>query len=123
MATVVMTRLLANIRTALEVFLDDTCTISRERETFDSMGGSSHVPEIVASGVSCRVIMGKSDTENIGNQESLTETYRLIVPVGTELDVDYIVTLADETVYQVIEIITQRSDAMDAQVMMKRVRI
>jgi len=122
MATATLTRILADIRANVETYLDDTCTISREKQTSDSMGAPTGGKEIVASGVSCRVIKGRSDTENIGDQESLTETYRLIVPVGTALEVDYSVTLADDTVYQVIEIITQRSDAMDAQAMIKRVR-
>lgn len=106
----------------MESFLDDSCTISREKTTYDSMGAASGAKEIVASGVSCRVIKGISDTENIGDQQSLTETYRLIVPVGTALEVNYFVTLVDGTVYKVIEIITQRSDAMDAQALIKRER-
>lgn len=116
------TLLLQKVNARLGTFLDDTCTVSRESNSYDETGAPTGRPEIVASGVSCRVIAGKSDTENIGDQESLTEWYRLIVPVGTELEVNYIVTLSDDTEWHVIDVITQRSEATDAQALIKRER-
>ena len=102
--------------------MTDSCTISRDTNASDETGAPDGSTEIVASGVSCRVIEGKGDIEDIGDQESLTEWYRLIVPVGTSLEVNYLITLADETVYRVLEVITQRTDAMDAQAVIKRER-
>lgn len=108
------------IKARLETFLDDTCTIKRPKKTKDSMGARQGALEIVASSVACRVIAGKSDIEDIGEQQAMTEWYRLIVPVGTDLAAGYVVVLADGTEYRVIDLITQRSDAMDAQAMIKR---
>lgn len=117
----VRSRLLSRVQTRLETFLGtDTCTISREGDSSDSTGAPTYVPVIVASNVPCRLIEGKSDTENIGDQESLSDWYRLIVPIGTELGVDYQITLSDGAIYQVIELVTQRTEKMDLQALVKR---
>ena len=112
--------LLQNMKSRLETRLPDLCTISRYAKNSDSMGAPTGVPEIIATDIACRVIGGNSDIEDIGDQHALTESYTLIVPVGTQLGVGYIVTLADGTVYQVIDLITRRSEAMDAQALIKR---
>jgi len=101
-------------------FFTDSCTIKRLANSSDETGARTGVTEIVAENVPCRIIAGKSDVEDIGDQLSLTEWFRLIVPVGTELGAEYTVTLASGVVFQVIDIITQRTDATDAQAMIKR---
>jgi hypothetical protein len=111
---------LPKIKTRLETFLTDLCTISRYANSHDGTGAPTGASELVASNVACRVIEGKSNIEDVGDQQTLTEWYRLIVPVGTDLGPDYIITLADGTVYQVIDLITQRTDAMDIQALIKR---
>ncbi len=101
-------------------FFTDTCIIKRLADSSDSAGARVGIMEIVAEDVPCRIIEGKSDIEDIGDQLSLTEWFRLIVPVGTELGAEYTITLASGAVFQVIDIITQRTDATDAQAMIKR---
>ncbi len=112
--------ILQNITTRLESFLSDLCTIKRAAKSYDSTGAQSGVLETVAAGVACRVIEGNSNIEDIGDQQTLTEWYRLTVPVGTDLGANYFVELANGDVFKVIDLITQRSEATDAQAMMKR---
>lgn len=119
--TAIRTILLSKIKSRLETFLDDTCTIKRESNTFDSMGAQVGNLETVASGVSCRVINGKSDVENQADQETITEWYRLIVPVGTQLGADYLVELSsDGSLWRVLEVITRRTEKTDHQAIIKR---
>lgn len=112
--------LMQKIRERELTFFTDSCTIKRPADSSDSTGARTGFPELVAEDVPCRIIEGKSDIEDIGDQLSLTEWFRLIVPVGTELGVEYSVTLASGAVFWVIDIITQRTDATDAQAMIKR---
>jgi hypothetical protein len=108
------------IRQRLGTFLDDTCTIKRSANSSDETGADTGTKIIVAEDVACRIIEGKSDIGDIGDQLSLTEWYRLILPVGTELGTEYTVTLGNGDVFQVIDILTQRTDATDVQAVIKR---
>ena len=111
--------IMLKIQERLETFLPDSCVIGRRADDYDSTGAPTGDIESETT-VACRVITGKSDIEDIGQQPTMTEWYRLIVPLGTELAAGYIVTLADDTVYQVISIVTQRTDAPDMQALIKR---
>ena len=113
-------RILSNIRTKLNTFLSDTCTIRRKLKSYDPAGAPTGAGEIVEADVSCRVIEGKGDLDDIGNQQILTEWYRLIVPVGTELNAGYSIELSDGTIFQIIDMIARRTEAMDVQAIMKR---
>lgn len=116
-------RLLAKIKSRTETFLgENTCTISRQKRKTDLSGSPTGAAEVIASGVPCRIIDAESETEEIGKQHSITEEYMLIVPVGTDLGVGYTVTVDDGNVYQILEIMTRLSEAVDAQARITRER-
>lgn len=113
---------LARVKQRLEKYVDDVCTIKRRSATQGPRGETNPNYDIVAENVDCRVIKGESGMDDVGDQASLTETYRLIVPVGTELGVHYRVVLADGSKFEIIDVIDKRSDPVDAQALMVRER-
>ncbi len=116
-------RLIQKIQARLETFVgENTCTISKPARTKGPTGhpGSGHV--IVASDVPCRIIDGSSETDEIGDQHAILEKYKLIVAVGTELGVNYSVTVDDGNTYSILDIISRHSESVDAQAMMTRER-
>lgn len=103
------------IQRMTEGFLTSTCTIEREEETpIDAYGDRSHEWVTVAEDVACRVIMAGIRTGGAiverASQEQMRDEVRLIVSRNTALDVDYRVTLADGTVYDVVRIETLLTD-------------
>ena len=121
--SVVRDRLIQKIQARLETFVgENSCTISRPALTKGPTGAASSGKVIVASAVPCRIIDGSSETEDIGDQHAILERYKLIVPVGTELGVGYIVTVDDGNTYNILDIITRHSESVDAQAMMTRER-
>jgi hypothetical protein len=121
---------LAMIRRQTAGFLKDTCKIE-----FETNGASSFMPKpltvLVANGVACRVIMSRQGTrpsaEQVASQEQIVDEYRLIVPYGTALAVNQIVTVytdgaGEGTTYQVTGLITERTDENDAQAVIIRAR-
>ena len=121
----VTTHLLERMKARVALFLDDTCTIEAEVDAVDEMGAPAHTWEVVEADVECRVIdarqSGISATMEVGAQEAMVDTYRLIVPVGTALAVDQRVTVNSD-VYQIVALVDGRSDAVDAQAVITRVR-
>jgi hypothetical protein len=119
-------RIIAYARRQLERTLTDTCRIEKEGDTTGTMGEPQHSWEIVQEDVPCRVIrVGGSRpgrTEGVSDRESMVEEFRLILPFGTEIDLDYRVVLADGQVFMVISIVDQWTDAADVQVIMVRER-
>ena len=113
---------LEKIRERLDDRLIDSCTISKQANSYGATGAATGALEIVADDVPCRVIEGKSDTDDIGDQHAITESYTLVVPLDTALEVGYVVTF-DSNNYQIIEIVTRHSDSVDAQAMMIRERV
>ena len=111
------------IRARVASFMTDTCTIEREVDAYDKYGSPVREWETSASGVACRVIRaGDQSRGAMGDnalRETMTETYRLIVPVGTVLGVDYRVTINGKT-YQIVNLIDAWTDAMDVQAIMVR---
>lgn len=121
-------RVINVLKRATAQFLTETCTIEKLANARDRFGNK--VPnqwESVASGVACRVItpggvgISRTASMDVGSQEALVETYRLIVPAGTELDVDYRVTV-DSIQYHVVNVLTARTDETDRQAILTRVR-
>jgi head-tail adaptor len=106
---------LAIVRQNVSVMLTDSCTIERESTGLGDMGQPLHEFEVVASDVDCRVIMAGSRTtgsNNVaGGREALTDRFRLILPVGTDISADYRVTMADGTVYDVVDVEAGLTDA------------
>lgn len=121
----VSTQILAQIKARVALFLGDTCTIEAEVDAVGEMGEPTHGWAVVEADVACRVIdarkSGVSATMEVGAQEAMVDTYRLIVPVGTALAVDQRVTVNSD-VYQIVAAGDGRSDAVEAQAVITRVR-
>lgn len=119
-------RVINILKVATARFLTETCDIEKLANARDKYGNK--VPnqwETVSSDVACRIITAgtrnQSSSMDVGSQEALVETYRLIVPAGTALDVDYRVT-CNGIVYQVVNVLTSRTDETDRQAILTRVR-
>lgn len=121
-------RVLNALKVATAKFLTETCTIEQLANARDRYGNK--IPnqwETVASGVACRVIttggqgINRTSSMDVGSQEAMVETYRLIVPAGTSLDVDYRVTV-NSVIYQVVSVLVARTDETDRQAILTRVR-
>lgn len=117
--------LLARLRAITTSWLTETCTIEREILGVGVMGEETHDWQLIASGVKCRVItsttMGStSQTQAVGNQESLVDTYRIVFPYGTNLGVNMRITV-NGLVYTVISVLTGRTDETDTQAVCVRV--
>lgn len=116
---------LARIAARVALFMGDSCTIEAEVDAAGAMGEMTDTWAVVAADVACRVIdareTGVSAMANVGAQEAMVDTYRLIVPVGTALAVDQRVTVGSD-VYQIVALVDGRSDATDAQAVITRVR-
>lgn len=101
------------IQARVESMLNETCTIEREVLSTDEYGARVHTWASVASGVACRVIRAGTSNQGAGQviaeQETMIDRYRLIVPAGTVLDVDYRVTVGAR-VYGVVNIADDLSD-------------
>lgn len=119
-------RALAYVRRQLERTLTDTCQIEREDDTTGSMGEPHHGWVIVQEDVPCRVIRVAGSwsgrTEVVSDRESMVEEFRLILPFGTEIGLDYRVVLSGGQAYQVVSIVDQWTNAADVQVVMVRER-
>jgi hypothetical protein len=80
---------LARIKTMLAGFLDDVCRIEREALVQGVMGEPLHQWGLVADDVACRLIRGMDgrtgQTATVGNQQKLTESYRVILPINTDV--------------------------------------
>lgn len=70
-------------------YLDNTCRIERETSSQDAMGAHRHEWQLLMDGVACRLISGKDSrtpqTEMVGAQPKLTESYRVVMPLGTDV--------------------------------------
>ncbi len=99
-----------------------SCKIERRANTTGPSGAPTGDKYVVAENVRCRLIEGKSDTEDIGEQFNITEAYTLVLALGTDIGVNDIVTI-DSNVYNVMDIVTRHSDSSDVQAMIKRERL
>lgn len=119
--------MLAKLRQVAAQYLKDTCTIQAQAFTRDRYGGvDASQWNVVAENVACRIILqsgsGNNAPQAVGDQESLIDEYRLIVPVGTGLAPNQRV-ICNGVTYQVTQIITSRTDETDEQAMITRARI
>lgn len=116
----------AQMQRAAGMLLTDSCTIMAEQLGADELGAPTGSWSVVASGVACRVITLNRLRDTAGEQggrESIADAYRLIVPAGTALDVGQRVTVAsDGAVYEVVDLVTARTDGPDAQAVITRAR-
>lgn len=106
---------LAIVQGNVSAMLTDTCTIERETAANGNMGQSLHEAEVIASGVACRLIRAglksTGSSNNDGGREALTDRFRLILPVGTVISTDYRVRMADDSLYQVVDVEAALTDA------------
>lgn len=120
------TRTLALVRRNVDEMLVETCSIQRETGVKGTMGENLHTLTTVATGVLCRLIRvgqrSRSQTMQVGSQESLVEMYRLITPRATLFEVDDQVTMSDGRVFQVVDVEDGLSDEAFARVVVTRVR-
>lgn len=98
-------RPLGRISVQLAKYFDNTCDIHNEVNGSDIYGAPSHDLVVVARDVACRLIRGKEFKSGavamVGEQARMTEGYRVIMPIGTPIDVGYRVTV-DGLEYRVI---------------------
>ena len=117
--------ILNQLRTTVNRWLTETAIIERQTESRGVYGEQVHDWETVASGVACRVInAGNSNAGNnqqFGNQELMMDRYKIVMPTGTVVDVDYRITVAGR-VYDVVAIVDDRTDSTDVQAIVSRVR-
>lgn len=112
--------ILSQLRRTANQWLKESCTIERQTEDRGAFGEQIHDFETVATDVPCRVINGgqsnTADSQMFGNQEVMLDQYRIVMPAGTVVDVDYRVTVGGR-VYNVTAVTDDRTDATDTQVL------
>lgn len=119
---------LAQMRANAESLMSDTCTIEVGSDAVGEMGEVlSDQYAVVAADVSCRVLsLGsrfKESAGQVGEREIIADHYRLVCPYDTALAVDQRVTLtSDSSVWQVIDLVTERTSATDAQAVIVRMQ-
>lgn len=118
-------QILALMKADTERMMTQTCTIERETETRGEHGEPTRTWQIVAQNVKCRLITAKTASSNatavVMDQEIMEDAYRLCVPVGTALAVEQRVTVAG-AIYNVASIVDGRTNAVDVQAMVTRMR-
>ncbi|MEQ9027565.1 MAG: head-tail adaptor protein [Aggregatilineales bacterium] len=119
-------RMQAIIERRLETFLNQTCDIQREDDARGEYGERIHIWTTVASAVACRVVSVNSSSTSSesamsGRQETIVDTYKLILPNGTTVGVDYRVIVGGQT-FDVVNVFDRWTDRMDTQVLIKRAR-
>lgn len=119
---------LAQMRAAAESLMTDTCTLEARSASAGEYGEPTEEFVVVDASVPCRVItmdnrfFAQQQNPETAGREHIMDAYRLIVPAGTALDVDYRVTLSNGDVYHVVDLITERTDETDSQAIIVRVR-
>lgn len=118
MSQLINPTVLAKLRKQAATTLTDTCTIKRKTTTMGEFLSPQAGYQQIATGVQCRVIgVGTLTNSTVGltaSQESLMESYRLVVPVGTDLQADDMVIIND-LAYSVVRLLDNLSDQFFAQ--------
>lgn len=117
---------LAQLRNRMAAFLKDTCLIEAQQQMTDEYGAPTLAWSIVAEDVPCRVLpIATSSMQSmsalVGSGESLQELYKIICPHGTALAPNQRVTV-NGAVYNVIQLVTARTDETDTQALLTRQR-
>lgn len=116
---------LGSLRNLSQRWLIDTCTIEKQDLAKDVFGAPVVRWTTVAMGVKCRVITAgrqvQSQVQEIGAQETLRDMFKISMPAGTEVDVDYRITVNDVT-YSVVQIEGALTDEFFRQVIAIRYR-
>ena len=116
---------LAHIRRIVEGMMTGRCTIERQQDSRGSIGQIAHTWEIVSQDTHCRLITSKGATlpatEVFADRITMEDTYTISLPVGTEISVDYRVTVNDTT-WRVANVLDNRTDRTDVQAVLTRMR-
>jgi hypothetical protein len=118
---------LSSMKTAAQALMTDTCKIEVLTNAIGEMGEQLQDQySTVSASVACRVItIGnrfREQVASVGNRETIVDSYRLICPAGTALAVDQRITLAsDGSQWEVVDLVTARTDAVDAQAVIVKV--
>lgn len=115
---------IARIKARVDMFLTETCLIEAQSQASDEYGNPIPGSRVtVASNVSCRIIdLGErlqSQAVIDSDQETIVDTYRLILPAGTAIAKDQIITISGDE-YDVVDLITERTDETDVQAVITR---
>ena len=120
----------ATLRNKALTFLIDTCTIEAKTQSVDEIGAPVNAWIVVASSVPCRVVMAGRSNANNANlaamQESMTDTYKLSVPVQNStynwtLAIDQRITI-NSVIYNVVSIEDGLTDTIFRQAILTRER-
>ena len=84
------------MRAQADSLMTDTCTIERLSDTTDAAGAAVNAWEAVSSSVACRMISVGSRFSNDpmirAERAVLSERYRIVLPAGTGIAVQYRIT-------------------------------
>lgn len=101
---------LNRVRSNATRMMQDTCTVLAEVEAQDSFGASIKNMQTIADNVPCRLstLTAQNLTASglVGSQESMKDTYQLIIKQGTALAINQKVVINNLT-YSVIALITE----------------
>jgi len=117
-------RIQNRLRNTVDKYLNETCVIERVDQVQGRLGLVESVVQ-VATGVACRVIDDSRTTgqgyQATGDHQANIDAYRVILPAGQAVDVEYRVTVGTR-VYRVIELLDDRSNELFVEVRVRRVR-
>lgn len=101
------------LRKQAEGFLTDTCVIERLLVGQGEFMTPQNVWRIIGSGVRCRIItQGRSfasQVQTVAEQETLKEEYRIVLPLGTDIQANDRI-LNGNTTYTVVRMETRLTD-------------
>ncbi len=117
--------ILAMLQAQVAQYLTDTCTIEQDTTVVDEFGGTTPAFVVVASSVACAVITIGTDRSIkaglTGDQQTITDEYRIILPNGQQIETGWRVTVGSD-VYHVTNILDKRTNETDVQVIARRQR-
>lgn len=86
----------AKLRSEVQKWYNDLCSITRETRGADAYGGETEAPAVIATNVPCDVAAGTNTarpTEVIGGQIEFRQTYTVSLPPGTDVKVHDRITI------------------------------
>lgn len=122
MADVLSTSELAGMRTDIQNWMPDLCSISRSTKSRDGYGGEHEVPAVIASGVPCDLypqVQAIRPTEVIGGQLDVRQLWNMSLPVGQDVLPGDVVTITSKTptiVAHVQSVLTPESYDMELRI-------
>jgi hypothetical protein len=118
--------ILGRIKTTVRRFLTETCTIEAQGAGTGDYGQQVAEWYVVAEDVPCRIIRRAGnatgeEADEVAGRETIVDSYRLIVPAGTALEVGQRVTVGED-VYDVVDLMTALTGEADRQAVITRMR-